>query len=164
MTAQPLDAPRGFVTAAEHYKALAKIDALEAELQEAREALEEATGAHVSIRMRLALPSLTFREAAIVSALYQASSVVTYQALYNAAPHGRRRVEDPLDPYGTVKTVTCWTRKKLRCLGAPDTIQTYSGHGYALTRFGREWLRERLSLTTGDPGAIAGQFKARGKT
>lgn len=159
MSALQQDAPRGFVTKTEHYKALARIDTLREQVSELREQLAAAKGAGLVGFIRIAIPALSPMESRFLAALYTAKSYLTYRAVYGSSEAWRSNGD--ADQENVVKCHICHMRRKLRDLRAPPTIETAYGLGYRLTPEGRRWLDDMISRATDDPGAITGL--SRGK-
>ena len=145
MTAQPLDAPRGFVSKAEHYRALDRIETLQEQVSELSEALSEARGERLSLKVRNAVPALTEMQACFVAALYQACPrLIAMGGLYESGSRWKRKTEVE-DCYGLVKTHIHYARRKLAALGAPQgAIVTAYGSGYRLSKEAHQWLSERI--------------------
>lgn len=152
MSAPVLEGPRGFVPRAELYKALARVDALEAELAELRAQvrLSKKVGASGWI---IDLLKATPMEACIIQVLAEADPrrYVPYNLIYDLSEH-RRRGDGSSEPYILIKTHICNLRKKLSVAGAPmGALETAHGCGYRLSVNGRAWLenaRQRLLQAT----------------
>lgn len=138
MTAQPDDAPRGFVPKAELYKALAEIDRLREELAAFRAAhRHESEDVRIG-KLRCAL-RLSPQESAALLALWDSPKPLT--------PASRLYLRLGMPADRQVNVVVCKANRKLRQQGGPEyVIAGLTGHGGGLfvTDEGRAWLAERV--------------------
>ena len=149
MTAYPIDAPRGFVPKAERDRLLRRIDDLEAEVVELREALATARlGSPVEQwrAIHAALPDMTPSHAGILSALYSNPGIVSDAALYEAYRACIKRRWKDNECAGVVKVHICRVRQRIVEAGGPKhAIGNAWGVGYQMRPEGRAWLKEVLA-------------------
>ena len=160
------DAPRGFVPRAELYRAQQRIEALEAELEAARDTLGQILGQDV--RLKFLQAGFTRCEAALIAAMW-ARPLQPSAAMVAAYSHSRSADDADID--NLVKVRVCNIRKKARAYGCPgDPVETLWGSGYALSEIGRQWFSDRIGHhavsvlekpASGHPGAIMGYSGGR---
>ena len=139
------DAPRGFVTKAEHYAALRQIDELQEELAQYRDALGEMVDEHrvMLVRAFLASKKPSNGQARWASGqMAKALIVLVERGSVSRSQFGRL---GPKDWENGTKVLMHHLRAQLERLGAPTpAIETTYGFGYAMTPEARQWLRERV--------------------
>lgn len=136
------DAPRGLVSRAEYYRALAKIDDLQDELAVLRAELDQARGIPHLARIYEVLRGRGMATRAL-AALYQANGSVLTDAQIGAAC-GMGKVREDCDVGNMVKTTICHLRTALRKAGAPVCISTVHSVGYYLNSAGIAWVKAKL--------------------
>lgn len=147
MTAQPLDAPRGFFPKAERDRLLARIDDLEAQVAAMREAMTD----HAPFVPQFARAGFTKGTAQILAVLFRATGPMSNEALVARARIGAGWRPDTLDDRDLVtalKVQICQLRRRIAVLGGPpSTIETIYRVGYSLSPQGRQWLAGVLEAT-----------------
>jgi hypothetical protein len=143
--------PRGFVSKAEYYRALAEIDRLKEELAHQRtQALPEVDMASI-VAVKRAVPMQ--KQCAKLLLLLLRRPEVTHGGLVDGA--------DLVDSR-ELKVLICLLRRSLRKGGAPaGCIETHWGMGYSLSPQGRQWLLERAPALRSD--MVNGQPRRRGQ-
>jgi len=139
------EGPRGFVPRSELYRALAKIDELEFEIESLKAKIGLVARTFVQIQAGV---GCTPAEAKILSFLRNDRVVARayiFDCLYG---------DDPGQPeIKIIDVYICKIRKAIRKAGGPaDAIVTIWGQGHGLSQNGRQWLEERLaSLSSAEP-------------
>ena len=135
-------APRGLVSKAEYYKALRRIDELEAELAELTRVLGRDKQSALTGAIHSAIDGLSPMQAAFLATLYRSGN--TFLSQDGIYARGRfRRCEGQ---GATSFKVGLWhLRRALDACGAPSgAIENSYGLGYRLRENARVWLQERL--------------------
>jgi len=133
------EGPRGFVPRAELYRALQRVETLEAELADMRDKLAEHMGQNLAADFIAAFPGIRPTGARVLAALYSSKNTVTHACLIEA---GR------IDGFYTgnaLKVQISLLRTFLKALGFPaDGIRMVFSVGYIMTEEGRQWVSNRV--------------------
>jgi hypothetical protein len=133
------EGPRGFVPRAELYRALQRVEDLEAELAEMRDRLAEHMGQDLAVQLKTALPFLRPTGARLLAALCSSKNTVSFNCLIES---GRIDGEHPSI---ALKTQVSYLKATLKLAGFPaDGIENVWGSGYIMTEEGRQWVSNRV--------------------
>ena len=141
MTAQPIDAPRGFVSKAEYYKALARIEELEAEVADLRKRTGDSFDINRLAALKRRLPKLRPAECRVVVALYEAAP----RTIHRKTMAEIAVMFDSDEPENVLRTTICRANKMMVAAGcAYRPIESVWGIGYYLTQDAHQWLTENV--------------------
>jgi hypothetical protein len=133
------EGPRGFVPRAELYRALQRVEALEAELADMRDKLAEHMGQDLAADLKAALPSISPTGARLLAALFRSKYTVSHACLIEIG-----RI-DGNQTGVTLKTQICLLRRAINRVGFPaDGITKVWAIGYIMTEEGRQWVSNRV--------------------
>ena len=138
------DAPRGFVTKAEHYRALARIEELEDALAESKGAAGVNPELQMRVQTRFGLTSLESEVLTLLMSHNELGKEYMFSVIWGM---GGQRSDHPepkiLDVY------VCKLRKRLADKEAPaGIIETIWGKGWRIAPQHRAWFDAQLGGTT----------------